>query len=150
MFTTSGRVGVGYSYADYGQVVDTTEEAAKNIHAFLTIFFEAFPQFTGRALHLAGESYGVRPTLLLSQLKHKSHDETGSVSPRLCKRNNRSECHCTSGRQAHSQSQQRAHRKRGNRYLHVRLQCFGYCWSTDSHASDYTRAGLILNAEQRP
>ena len=52
-------VGVGFSYADYGETVETTEDAAKNVHAFLTIFFETFSQFQGRALHLAGESYGV-------------------------------------------------------------------------------------------
>jgi carboxypeptidase C (cathepsin A) len=53
-------VGVGFSYADYGETVETTEDAAKNIHAFIRIFFETFKQLEGRRLHLAGESYGVR------------------------------------------------------------------------------------------
>ena len=52
-------VGVGFSYAEHGETVETTEDAAKNIYAFITIFFETFPQFAGRPLHLAGESYGV-------------------------------------------------------------------------------------------
>jgi carboxypeptidase C (cathepsin A) len=52
-------VGVGYSYADFGETVETTEEAARNVHAFLTIFFETFKQFAGRPLHLSGESYAV-------------------------------------------------------------------------------------------
>lgn len=39
--------------------METTEDAAKNIHAFITIFFETFSQFSGRPLHLSGESYGV-------------------------------------------------------------------------------------------
>ena len=52
-------VGVGFSYADFGEVVETTEDAAKNVHAFISIFFETFTQFKGRRLHLAGESYGV-------------------------------------------------------------------------------------------
>lgn len=43
--------------------VETTEDAAKNVHAFLTIFFETFDQFKGRKLHLAGESYAVRSPL---------------------------------------------------------------------------------------
>jgi carboxypeptidase C (cathepsin A) len=51
---------VGFSYADYGETITTTEEAAKNVHAFIAIFFEAFKQFSGRPLHLSGESYGVR------------------------------------------------------------------------------------------
>jgi len=54
------RVGVGFSYAEYGETVENTEEAAKNVQAFITIFFETFTQFAGRPLHLAGESYGVR------------------------------------------------------------------------------------------
>jgi hypothetical protein len=59
MLITHQRVGVGFSYADYGETIETTEAASKNIHAFLTIFFETFSQFSGRPLHLAGESYGV-------------------------------------------------------------------------------------------
>lgn len=57
--TFSFRVGVGYSYADCGEVVETTEDAARNVHAFISIFFETFSQFKGRPLHLSGESYGV-------------------------------------------------------------------------------------------
>lgn len=52
-------VGVGFSYADYGETVGTTEEAALNVYAFISIFFETFSQFKGRPLHLSGESYGV-------------------------------------------------------------------------------------------
>ncbi|THH08098.1 hypothetical protein EW146_g9106 [Bondarzewia mesenterica] len=54
------RVGVGFSYAEHGETVETTEEAAQNIAAFISIFFETFNQFKGRPLHLAGESYGGR------------------------------------------------------------------------------------------
>ncbi|TBU32201.1 peptidase S10 serine carboxypeptidase [Dichomitus squalens] len=60
IFFLDQPVGVGFSYADYGETIETTEDAARNIHAFLTIFFETFSQFKGRALHLAGESYGGR------------------------------------------------------------------------------------------
>ncbi|KAI5122141.1 hypothetical protein M0805_000788 [Coniferiporia weirii] len=60
IFFLDQPVGVGFSYADYGQVVETTEEAAKNVHAFISIFFETFSQFKGRRLHLSGESYGGR------------------------------------------------------------------------------------------
>ncbi|KJA21650.1 hypothetical protein HYPSUDRAFT_41773 [Hypholoma sublateritium FD-334 SS-4] len=60
IFFLDQPVGVGFSYADFGETVETTEEAAKNIHAFITIFFETFKQFSGRALHLSGESYGGR------------------------------------------------------------------------------------------
>lgn len=40
-------------------VQGTSEEAAKDIAAFVAIFFEHFNSFKGRAFHMAGESYGV-------------------------------------------------------------------------------------------
>ncbi|KAI6128411.1 Alpha/Beta hydrolase protein [Pisolithus croceorrhizus] len=60
IFSLDQPVGVGYSYADFGETVETTEEAAHNVYAFLTIFFETFKEFSGRPLHLAGESYAGR------------------------------------------------------------------------------------------
>ncbi|KAI6046470.1 Alpha/Beta hydrolase protein [Pisolithus marmoratus] len=54
------RVGVGYSYAEFGENAETTEEAARNVYALLTIFFETFMSFSDRSLHLAGESYAGR------------------------------------------------------------------------------------------
>ncbi|KIK54400.1 hypothetical protein GYMLUDRAFT_48762 [Collybiopsis luxurians FD-317 M1] len=60
IFFLDQPVGVGFSYADFGETIQTTEEAAKNVHAFITIFFETFTQFSGRPLHLSGESYGGR------------------------------------------------------------------------------------------
>jgi carboxypeptidase C (cathepsin A) len=53
-------IGVGFSYADHGETVSSTEEAAKDIAAFLSIFFENFTKYKGRALHMAGESYAGR------------------------------------------------------------------------------------------
>jgi carboxypeptidase C (cathepsin A) len=52
-------IGVGYSYADYGEFVSTTEEAAQDIASFVAIFFLTFREYQGRAFHMAGESYGV-------------------------------------------------------------------------------------------
>ncbi|KAI9001448.1 peptidase S10 serine carboxypeptidase [Trametes punicea] len=60
IFFLDQPVGVGFSYADFGETVETTEDAARNVHAFLTIFFETFSEFKGRPLHLAGESYAGR------------------------------------------------------------------------------------------
>jgi cathepsin A (carboxypeptidase C) len=53
-------LGVGFSYADYGEYVSTTEEGAEDIAAFVAIFFAIFSKFSGRAFHMAGSSYGVR------------------------------------------------------------------------------------------
>ncbi|KAI0769995.1 serine carboxypeptidase [Fomes fomentarius] len=60
VFFVDQPVGVGFSYAEYGESVSTTHEAADDIAAFMAIFFEHFAKFKGRALHLAGESYGGR------------------------------------------------------------------------------------------
>ncbi|KAH7888095.1 Alpha/Beta hydrolase protein [Phlebopus sp. FC_14] len=60
IFFLDQPVGVGYSYADFGETVETTEDAARNVHAFLTIFFETFKEFSGRPFHLSGESYAGR------------------------------------------------------------------------------------------
>ncbi|KAG8786044.1 hypothetical protein FRC12_016982 [Ceratobasidium sp. 428] len=53
-------VGVGFSFAEFDQNVETTEEAAKDVQAFLSIFFETFGKLKGREVHLASESYGGR------------------------------------------------------------------------------------------
>ncbi|KAF8880906.1 serine carboxypeptidase [Gymnopilus junonius] len=60
VFFIDQPVGVGFSYAEYGEYVGTSEEAAKDIAAFVSIFFENFSQFKDRAFHMAGESYGGR------------------------------------------------------------------------------------------
>ncbi|KAK1226689.1 hypothetical protein PQX77_010333 [Marasmius sp. AFHP31] len=60
VFFLDQPVGVGFSYADYGETVETTEDAAKDIHAFVSIFFESFKEFKGRKFHMSGESYGGR------------------------------------------------------------------------------------------
>lgn len=59
-------VGVGFSYSDHNITVMSTEAAAPVIQQFVTLFFEAFPSFKGRAFHMTGESYGASPALLLS------------------------------------------------------------------------------------
>ena len=41
-------------------VQSNAEEAAKDIAAFVAIFFEHFSAFKGRPFHMAGESYAVR------------------------------------------------------------------------------------------
>ncbi|OCF45215.1 cathepsin A (carboxypeptidase C) [Kwoniella heveanensis CBS 569] len=60
IFFLDEPIGVGFSHAEHGQKVATTEAAAKDVQAFVTIFFEAFKEYEGRAFHMAGESYGGR------------------------------------------------------------------------------------------
>ena len=62
----------------------TTKDAGDDITAFMSIFFEHFTKFKGRALHLAGESYGVRTLLLPGLDDVKTNVLTaGSLHPRL-------------------------------------------------------------------
>ncbi|KAK7001939.1 carboxypeptidase [Favolaschia claudopus] len=60
VFFVDQPIGVGFSYAEYGEHVSTTEEAAQDIAAFVAIFFSHFSKFQGRAFHMSGESYGGR------------------------------------------------------------------------------------------
>ncbi|KAH9924334.1 serine carboxypeptidase [Epithele typhae] len=60
IFSIDQPVDVGFSYADYGEHVDTSEEGGKDIAAFMAIFFEHFSQFRGRPFHMTGESYAGR------------------------------------------------------------------------------------------
>ncbi|EKM57984.1 uncharacterized protein PHACADRAFT_206831 [Phanerochaete carnosa HHB-10118-sp] len=64
IFFVDQPVGVGFSYADHGEYdyfpKSTTEETAKDISAFVAIFFEHFSNFKGRPFHMAGMSYGGR------------------------------------------------------------------------------------------
>ncbi|KAJ7186427.1 serine carboxypeptidase [Mycena filopes] len=60
IFFIDQPIGVGFSYAEYGEYVSTTEEAAQDIAAFVAIFFAHFTKFQGRGFHLSGESYAGR------------------------------------------------------------------------------------------
>ncbi|RSH85597.1 hypothetical protein EHS25_003736 [Saitozyma podzolica] len=60
IFFLDEPIGVGFSKAAHGQTVATAEDAAKDVQAFISIFFEAFKEFEGREFHMAGESYGGR------------------------------------------------------------------------------------------
>ncbi len=52
--------GVGYSYGRLGHRVGDTDTAARDIYAFLRVFFAAFDQYRDNGLILASESYGGR------------------------------------------------------------------------------------------
>ncbi|KAI0354050.1 serine carboxypeptidase [Trametes cingulata] len=75
IFFVDQPVDVGFSYAEYGESVSTTKEAADDIAAFMAIFFEHFTKFKGRALHLAGESYGGRYVPVFASAIHDKNPE---------------------------------------------------------------------------
>lgn len=70
IFFIDQPIGTGFSYAEYGETVSTTEEAAKDIAAFVAIFFESFSKFKGRAFHMAGESYAGRLLPVFASVLH--------------------------------------------------------------------------------
>ena len=53
-------IGVSFSYGKHGQTTSSTEEAAVDIQAFISIFFQTFKEFQGRDYYMSGESYGGR------------------------------------------------------------------------------------------
>lgn len=53
-------IGVSFSYGKHGQTTTTTEEAAIDVQAFISIFFQTFKEFKGRDYYMSGESYGGR------------------------------------------------------------------------------------------
>ncbi|KAI8636895.1 Alpha/Beta hydrolase protein [Parasitella parasitica] len=49
-------VNVGYSYGD--TKVRSTEESARDVYAFLQLFFAEYSQYANNPFHISGESYG--------------------------------------------------------------------------------------------
>lgn len=48
---------VGYSYGSGG--ASNTDAAAKDVYAFLQLFFKEFPKYSDLDFHISGESYAV-------------------------------------------------------------------------------------------
>lgn len=83
MIFIDSPIGVGFSYSDNGIFVGTTEDAALDIHAFLSIFVETFKEFKHRPLHLSGESYGGRYLpVFASEILYQNSLLVGSKSKR--------------------------------------------------------------------
>lgn len=75
VFFIDQPVGVGYSYSKTDQKVYTTEEAAKDVYAFLRVFFSAFDRFKKNEFYMAGESYGGRYIpIFASEVADRNHD----------------------------------------------------------------------------
>ncbi|KAI5116337.1 hypothetical protein M0805_009173 [Coniferiporia weirii] len=60
IFFIDQPIGTGFSYHDFGELPSSSEDAGKDLAAFLSIFFETFSKFKGRSFHLSGESYAGR------------------------------------------------------------------------------------------
>ncbi|KAF8870097.1 Alpha/Beta hydrolase protein [Infundibulicybe gibba] len=66
IFFIDQPVGVGFSYAEYGEVVVRRYDrgCAKDIAAFVSIFFENFSQFKGRPFHMAGNPINLTSVMI--------------------------------------------------------------------------------------
>jgi len=53
-------IGVSFSFGRHGQMTGTTEQAALDVQAFLSVFFGTFKRFQKNPFFMAGESYGGR------------------------------------------------------------------------------------------
>lgn len=84
IFFIDQPIGVGFSYAEYGETVSTTEEAAVDVARFVAVFFENFSKFKGRAFHMAGESYGVRAHRATVYLRADFCNGPGSLHSTVC------------------------------------------------------------------
>ncbi|KAG8786042.1 hypothetical protein FRC12_016980 [Ceratobasidium sp. 428] len=80
---TSNGLNLQWGFSHYGETVSTTEEAAKNVQAFVTIFFETFSKFKGREFHMSGESYGGRylPVFASEIIDQNKRAEVGGFAP---------------------------------------------------------------------
>lgn len=69
--------GVGFSYTDSGKVeVSDTRTAATDVYAFLSLFFQQFPEYKDLGLHISGESYAGHyiPAIATEILSHPERD----------------------------------------------------------------------------
>ncbi|PUU79125.1 Alpha/Beta hydrolase protein [Tuber borchii] len=67
-------VNVGYSYSS--NAVSSTHAAGKDVYAFLTMFFDKFPEYAKQDFHIAGESYAGHyiPQFAAEILSHKKRN----------------------------------------------------------------------------
>lgn len=55
---TKWAYSVGFSYADNGESVNNSPDSAKDVWAFLQLFYSTFPEYAKLPFHVAAESYG--------------------------------------------------------------------------------------------
>jgi carboxypeptidase C (cathepsin A) len=68
-------VNVGYSYSDDGSTVNTSPVAGIDVHAFLQLFLQRFPEYAHLPFHLAAESYGGTYAPNIAKVVHQANKE---------------------------------------------------------------------------
>jgi len=64
---------VGFSYSSDSSTVNTSPVAAKDVYAFLQLFFAKYHKFSGREFHVAAESYGGTYAPNIGKVIHESN-----------------------------------------------------------------------------
>ncbi|PVF96556.1 peptidase S10, serine carboxypeptidase [Serendipita vermifera] len=66
---------VGFSYSSDSSTVNTSPVAAKDVHAFLQLFFAKYPHLAHKDFHVAAESYGGTYAPNIGKVIHESNNE---------------------------------------------------------------------------
>ena len=96
VFFIDQPINVGYSYSQFGETVYTTEEAAVDVAKFVFLFFENFPQFKGRAFHMAGESFGVSQQDCITSEQNRLNNAHRADTSRYSRLRCTTRMHCSS------------------------------------------------------
>lgn len=72
---------VGYSYSDSNEVIDTSDKSAKDVYAFLQLFFSTFKEYAELPFTVAAESYGGHYAPHIGAEIHARNKELATLPP---------------------------------------------------------------------
>jgi cathepsin A (carboxypeptidase C) len=70
---------VGFSYSSDSSTVNNSPVAAKDVYAFLQLFYAKFPELKNREFHIAGESYGGTYAPNIGKVIHEKNKELAQL-----------------------------------------------------------------------
>ncbi len=74
-------VGTGYSYSSDGSRVNTHVDLAKDVYAFLQIFYHRYPKYASLPFHVAAESWGGHYGPAIANLIYRKNKDLLASSP---------------------------------------------------------------------
>ncbi|KAL4068599.1 Alpha/Beta hydrolase protein [Scleroderma yunnanense] len=80
-------INVGFSYAEDGSKVETSQLAGKDVYTFLELFLNRFPEYSKQPFHLAAESYGGTYAPHIASTIHEENQKVPLTSNNLVKIN---------------------------------------------------------------
>ncbi|KAI9034268.1 Alpha/Beta hydrolase protein [Hyaloraphidium curvatum] len=76
-------VNVGFSYSDSGKDVQDTPSSAKDVDAFMRLFFAKFPKYTSSDFHVFGESYAGHYIPAIGSTIVENNKKAGKDKPKI-------------------------------------------------------------------